>query len=159
MSEKRQGEERIEEGEILDDYPEMGITIDGEVRIIAQIHRYGGLPLVETRGGWTYFVAENAEAAGEAAREYWEDLARNDKREFVCVVGEETLVDWALGNYAGPGSNKVPNLEAWLDLWLDTPEEHWARYDGRERTVTQVGRALEEELGFVPTVAYLENKG
>ncbi len=61
-------------------------------------------------------------------------MAENDSKEFVCMVGEETLVAWALGQYAGPGSTHVQSLNEWLDLWLNTPEEHFASYDSCENT-------------------------
>ena len=81
----------------------------------------------------TFVIFGDAELAGESAREYWEDLAKNDPEEFACIVGEETLIAWALGQWAGPGTSQVRSLNEWLDLWLDTPEEHFATWDGEER--------------------------
>ena len=72
------------------------------------------------------------------------------------MIGESTLVAWALGQYAGPGSTQVCSLEEWLELWLDTPEEHFAGYDSTQRDVERVG-TLRDELGFTPTVAYRHN--
>ena len=72
------------------------------------------------------------------------------------MVGEKTLVAWGLRQYAGPGSTQVKSLEEWLDLWLDTPEEHFASCDSEEREVSRCGK-LREELGFIPTVAYRHN--
>jgi hypothetical protein len=91
------------------------------------------------------------------------------------MVGDETLIRWALGQNAGPGLTQVNSLDKWLDLWLDTPAEHFASYDGEEHDVegpTAEERAsddeetvafvtgwdeLVEELGFTPTVAYRSN--
>jgi hypothetical protein len=70
------------------------------------------------------------------------------------MVGESTLVAWALGQSAGPGSTHVNSLEEWLDLWLDTAEEHFASYDSEEREVHGVTADAEEEIGFIPGVAY-----
>jgi hypothetical protein len=92
-----------------------------------------GLQHVTTEDGEEYYLFRDREEAGEAAREYWEDLALNDPREFTCLVGEETLIQWGLGIYAGPGSTHVKSLEEWLNLWLNAPEEHFASYDGQER--------------------------
>jgi len=92
-----------------------------------------GLWLITTKDGREFYIFESSEAAGEAAREYWEDMAHNDPKEFTCMVGEETLVQWGLGNWAGPGSTAVQSLQEWLDLWLETPEEHFGSYDGTER--------------------------
>jgi hypothetical protein len=95
----------------------------------------------------TYTVFKDHEAAGEAARDYWKDMAENDSKEFVCIVGEETLVQWGLGQPAGPGSSSVCSLSEWLDLWLDTPEEHFAGYDGLEIDCT-ISAALAEDMGI-----------
>ena len=92
-----------------------------------------GLEYITTEDGKQYYIFESRDQAGEAAREYWENLANNDSQEFACMVGEETLIQWALGRYAGPGSEQVCSLQEWLDLHLDIPEEHFAGYDGEER--------------------------
>ncbi len=111
---------------------------------------------IETDEG-DFILFPNQKSAGEAAREYWEDMARNDPSEFTAMVGEETLVSWGLGQPAGPGTNKVRNLEEWLDLWLLTPEEYFAGYDGEELDVQRVTRPVVGEIGFKPTVAYRTN--
>jgi len=92
-----------------------------------------------------YYVFANSKEAGKAARKYWEDLAQQDSKEFICLVGEETLLRWALGQCAGPGSTQVSSLSEWLDLWLDTPEEHFAGYDDIENDC-QISAALAKEL-------------
>jgi hypothetical protein len=101
-----------------------------------------------------YVVFESHEDAGAEARDYWESLARYDPEEFRSMVGDESLVAWALGDWAGPGTTKVRSLDEWLDLWLDIPEEHFASYDGNTCEVKDASPALVEELGFVPKVAY-----
>ena len=117
---------------------------------------YSSLPLGRV-GREEYYLAESTTSAGEAARARWESMAQDDPKEFACMVGDETLVQWGLGRHAGPGSSKVKNLEEWLDLWLDTPHEEFASYDGTERDVTEPDAELCEELGFTPTVAYRAN--
>jgi len=134
----------------------MKIKIDGEIYTIEKVHNYSYLPIIDTDEGPDFYVAENSESAGEAARKYWEDLAHDDPKEFACLVGESTLVQWGLGQSAGPGSTQVNSLEEWLDLWLDVPEEEFASYDGAEREINRVGK-LRDELGFTPTVAYRHN--
>jgi len=94
------------------------------------INEYG-YTYIEADGA-EYMVFADTEDAGEQAREYWADMAENDPIEFACIVGEETLIQWGMGHFAGPGTTKVESLGEWLDLWLDTPEEHWASYDGDE---------------------------
>ena len=134
----------------------MRIKIDGEIYRVKSVHTYGYLPMIETEDGAEFYVAESSEEAGRAARKYWEDMAENDPKEFTCLVGEDTLVQWGLGRSAGPGSTKVNSLEKWLDLHLNVPEEEFAGYDGAERDVQRSAK-VREELGFTPTVAYRHN--
>ena len=127
----------------------MRIKIDGqeyEVEDVHQNHHY--LPVLDLDDGTEWCVATSHEAAGAAARKYWKDIADNDPTEFACLVGEKTLVSWALGQYAGPGSTQVTSLEDWLDLHLDVPEETFAGYDGVEWELDNddLSPALLEEL-------------
>lgn len=131
-------------------------VIGGDIIEIDEVSNHGYLP-EGSSGKLRYIFAEDSESAGEAARKYWEDMAGDDPEEFTYIVGEKTLVQWGLGRYAGPGSTQVKSLEEWLDLWLSTPEEQWAGYDGAERDVEFVSEALCDELGFRPGVAYRDN--
>jgi hypothetical protein len=106
-----------------------------------------GYGIMITSGNMEFYIFPSREEAGRAARKYWEDMAYFDKAEFVCIVGEETLVSWALGEFAGPGYTHVSSLEEWLDLWLDVPEEQWAGYDGSELDVERIGH-LVHEIGW-----------
>ena len=134
----------------------MKLTIDGTEYEVEKINNYGTLPSIEV-DGMEFYLAEDSTAAGLKARERWADMVENDKKEFVCMVGEETLVSWAMGEYAGPGSTQVKSLDEWLDLWLDTPEEEFAGYVGEECDVENADDELIDELGFIPTVAYRSN--
>ncbi len=129
----------------------MRIKIDGECEDAEYAHG------MVTIGKREYYVFEDESEAGDAARKYWEDLAQDDPSEFACLVGEKTLVAWGMGQYSGPGSTQVKSLSDWLDLWLDTPEEHFASYDGNSCDVDECDSELEEEIGFKPTVAYRHN--
>ncbi|MFA6132389.1 MAG: hypothetical protein WC869_00080 [Phycisphaerae bacterium] len=134
------------------------IVIDGEVIDIRRVtDGCDEYPANIEEGSRDWYVDTDTEAAGEKARKRWESMAENDPKEFACMVGETTLVQWGMGHYAGPGSTQVKSLEEWLDLWLDTPNEEFASYDGEEREVEFCSKALEEELGFKPTVAYRHN--
>ena len=130
-------------------------TIDGEeVRYIRKVYKIdGGGAEIDTDEG-EFIVFPDADTAGQAARAYWEHMAQNDPDEFALMVGKDTLISWALGQYAGPGHSQVTSLDAWLDLWLDTAEEHFASYDSAERDVDDVTDEAEEEIGFKPGVAY-----
>jgi len=132
------------------------IKIDGTLYHVKAIHEFGSLPEIETDEGEDFILALDSGDAGKAARDYWRDMAENDPTEFTCMVGEKALIAWALGQNYGPGSIGVNSLEEWLDLWIDTPEEHFASYDGVERDVDRVGQ-LADDLGFTPTVAYRSN--
>lgn len=135
----------------------MKIKIDGQWYEVEKCLGATGYNLIETDTGEEFYLFESAEEAGKEARKYYEEMAQDDPEEFACIVGEETLIQWGLGNYAGPGTSQVSSLEEWLDLWLDTPEEMWASYDGEEKEVEVCGKLLSEELGFIPTVAYRHN--
>lgn len=135
------------------------ITIDGETYTVVKVYPIGWvdqLVQVDTEEGPEFVLAPSREVAGQAARARWADMAKNDKKEFTCLVGEETLIAWCLGEPAGPGTTKVDSLEKWLDLHLETPEEEWASYDGEEQEVEAV-TLLDLELGWTPRVAYRHN--
>lgn len=136
----------------------MEIIIDGETYEVnsTRVIGYGDLVELDTDDG-DFIVSESDETAGAAARERWAEMAENDPEEFRCIVGDESLVRWALGQSAGPGSVHVDSLSDWLDLTATVPEEEWASYDGTERDVEEVGSELLEDLGFTPTVAYRSN--
>lgn len=121
------------------------VNIEGDVEEVDKIYGYG-YPMIVI-GNRDYYVFQDRESAGQAARDYWEEMAQNDPREFACIVGEDTLIQWGMGHSAGPGYTHVNNLEEWLDLHLDCPEEQWGSYDGGELEGT-ISKALMEELGF-----------
>ena len=134
----------------------MRIKINGEIHQIEDhFDAYPGVVFIHTNLG-EFYIAEDAETAGQAARKRWADMARDDPEEFTCLVGTDTLVSWALGQRAGPGTAKVESLNAWLDVISQYPEEEFATFDGSEQEVERVGR-LVEEIGFTPTVAYQAN--
>lgn len=112
-----------------------------------------GLLHITLEDGREFYIFPDSETAGEAAREYWADMAANDPQEFACLVGESTLVAWGLGQYAGPGSTQVQSLTEWLDLHIDVPEEHFGSYNGEESTFTSKHPDFEEF-----TVAYRHNQ-
>ena len=136
------------------------IVIDGELCKVKEVHNYGYLPMIKLEDGRDYYIAKDKDEAGEKAREYWEEMAQDDPEEFAALVGEKTLVSWALGQYAGPGSSKVQNLDEWLDLWLNTPEEQWASYDSQEKDCKlnlNLITELEWEEDEVNAVCYRHN--
>ncbi len=121
------------------------VAIDKEVEDVT-VDNYGDVKYLRD-GNREWVVFQNREEAGEAARDYYLDMAKNDPEEFACMVGEKTLVAWGLGQMAGPGYVAVRNLQEWCDLYLDLPEEHFGSYDGTEYEGT-VSLEVMEELGF-----------
>ena len=94
---------------------------------------------------------ETREDAGQYVRQYWEDYIEcESSEEVIAILGAETLISWALGRSAGPGSVKVNSLKEWLDLHVDVPEEHFEE----EYQVEAIGENLVEILGFKPEVAF-----
>lgn len=122
----------------------MNIRIDNE--LCAVEHTYGNI-VSEGRARYTLFASR--EEAGEEARAYYADMAENDPTEFRHMVGDETLVKWALGQNAGPGARQVASLSEWLDLWLDAPDEHFGAYDREERSVTGPTADERERAEFI----------
>ena len=94
---------------------------------------------------------KDKEEAGKFVREYWDDFINHETpEEVICLLGAETLISWALGREAGPGSTKVSSLKEWLDLHIDVPEEHFEE----EYSIEAIGTNLVEILGFKPTIAF-----
>lgn len=138
------------------------VVIDGETVEIRNVRDLGsnGYELDEAgaKYGRSWIVFPTREAAGEAARERWQDMAENDPKEFICMVGEETLIAWALGRSGGHAG--CSSLEQFLDLIADNPCEEFAGYDGEEREMTDFGVEIADELNApeVSTwVAYRSN--
>lgn len=129
-----------------DDSP--AIQFDGETFNIDESHAYSNnAGLYVTWNGADYHLFADSNIAGEAAREYWDDMAHNDKSEFTCIVGEAALISWALDESYCVGTSAVSSLSEWLDLWLATPEEHWASYDG-ETCEVLINESMAEEFSF-----------
>ena len=98
-----------------------------------------------------YLFFRTREDAGQYVRDYWEDYIDTESpEEVIAILGAETLISWALGRAAGPGSAKVKSLKEWLDLYLDVPEEHFEE----EYEVEAIGQNLVETFGFKPAVAF-----
>lgn len=147
----------LEQFQSQDPMTESLLEIDGEILPVTWVNGFE----IECGPSHRYAVFKDSKEAGKAARARWEDMAKNDPKEFACMVGEKTLVAWGLGQSASPGSRQVSSLKEWLDLWLDTPEEEFAHYDGEENDV-KISAALADEMGikrkkrdkWVPAVAY-----
>ncbi len=136
----------------------LGEDIDGEEFFVVSEDGVGSNEIGGTievpRGKYTtdIYLFKDEEEAGQFARDYWADYIDHESSEdIVCMMGAETLVSWALGKLAGPGSVKVRNLEEWLDLYLEAPDEH---FESGPFEIEAIGENIVEKLGFKPTVAY-----
>ena len=121
---------------------------------VTSFDNHAVISLKDEAGNWAaeLFLFKNEEDAGQCARDYWEDYIDSESNEeIVAILGADTLISWALGKEAGPGSSKVKNLNEWLDLYLDAPEEH---FDSGPYQIELVAENIEEIIGFKPTVAY-----
>ena len=121
---------------------------------VTSFDNHAVISLKDEAGNWAaeLFLFKNEEDAGQCARDYWEDYIDGEtSEEIVAILGADTLIAWALGREAGPGSSKVKNLNEWLDLYLDAPEEH---FDSGPYQIELVAENIEEIIGFKPTVAY-----
>ena len=134
----------------LEEYYEddLVVQIDDELIEIDKVHDYGYLPMLSLGQNLDYYIAKSQEDAGIKARKYWKEMADDDPGEFTYIVGESTLIAWALGKSAGPGYTKVTSLEEWLDLFLGCPEEVWGSYDSAELDIQGISTGLLEELGW-----------
>ena len=128
----------------------MKITINQETFTVESVRDLGfsnaTLVEIETEEGEDFILATSREDAGKVARERWEDMAYNDPSEFCCLVGDENIILWALGQYAGPGSVQVKSLQDWFDVIADHPEEEFAGYDGEERDIDSISPELADHL-------------
>ena len=112
----------------------------------------GGIAELPTGSyGTELHLFKDEEEAGGYARDYWKDFIEGDRESAIEILGAKTLMAWALGYPAGPGTTQVRSLEEWLDLYKDAPDEHfeYGPYD-----IEAIGENLVEILGFKPTVAY-----
>lgn len=128
----------------------MRIKIDGEIYEIKRVHTSGDLPRIETYGRAEFILAEDSDKAGEVVAQRWRDMAKNDKREFRALIGDERLLQWAMGESDSFG---IDSMEDFFETVASVPAEDLASYDGTERDVDRVGK-LRDELDFTPTVAY-----
>lgn len=137
----------------------MIIVIDANEYVIESIDDCGtsGMAMATMASGEEFYLAEDVDIAGKAAKEYWMDMAKNDPSEFECIVGSENLIAMAMGECCNPGSTTVSSLDEWFDLHIDAPEEHFASYDHQECSAIDTGNNAIDELGFTPTIAYRHN--
>jgi hypothetical protein len=57
--------------------------------------------------------------------DYYYDMIREDKDGFIEIVGETSLIQWAFGDYGGPGHEKACSLKEWVELASIYEEEYF----------------------------------
>jgi hypothetical protein len=132
---------------------EPGIIFDGEAFDLDAVTGSNHLDTVVC-GSRDWYLFSDSETAGKAVAKYWKDMAYTDRREFACIIGEERLVQWALGESDSFG---ISSLDDFFEVAADHPEEHWASYDGDEIEVDGASLDVQNEIGYMPTVAYRHN--
>lgn len=119
----------IQEGDVL--------TINGEEKVISSVELdYGGSggTFVEIEDSQEeYVLFDDAEEAGEAAADYWRELAQSDPKEFAAIIGTERLVLWGMRQQDSYG---IDGLDSFCEVTATVPEEEWAKYDGVESDAT-----------------------
>src|SRR5574343_1526492 len=110
--------------------PKMIVVVDNEVKEVVKVHTYGYLPVLVCDDRTEYHIAEDTEQAGEKVVERWEEMAEKDPQELRALVGDEVLIQWAMGHSAGPGGLQACSLTEWIEGIADYPEEEFASYDG-----------------------------
>lgn len=101
---------------------------------------------VTTEDDENYYIWETEDEADAGSREYWEEMAQDDPKEFIGVVGEDQVISWAFGTYG--------NLNDWLDdggsdsasTWRSNPVDvivrHW-EFDESNRNDDDVPEEIE----------------
>jgi len=137
-------EEQVEEDLSLspDTGRDMILKVDGEDYEVSEISAGGYLTVLTTEGG-DYYIAIDSEIAGLAARQKWEDMVQNDPAEFIAIIGEERLLQWAMGQSDSLG---ISNVKEFLDVIQTVPEESFATHDGVE-SAGAITEAVAERLG------------
>ena len=109
---------------------------------------------LEIEGSYSslFYLFEGDDAAGDYCVENQRTLIEDDPEGAIDLIGAETLIQWALGNLAGPGSIKVNSLDEWLELFRDLPLE--GPFEEGPHQIVAVSPEIEEHLGFAPTIAY-----
>jgi hypothetical protein len=131
----------------------MRIKIDGIEYIARNIWTYGEyLPLVEM-GYAKYRVAADKQSAGMAAQAYFADLAHRDPSEFIFMVGEKTIINWAQGCRGVAFGIEAYSMTEWLEKSVAIPEVAFG-FNMQEYKVEEVDEEVVKALGFRPTVAY-----
>jgi hypothetical protein len=113
----------------------------------SNIEHWKNSVVVEGEDG-IFQIFDSEESAGQEAREYWENyITESPAEEVASILGTNTLIAWALGKYAGPGTTKVKNLNEWLDLYLTNYNEH---FENEIVEIESYGENVENLIGFCP---------
>lgn len=163
--------------------PRIGrVLLDGSEFFISEIRTgnwtqiegfFTRTPVREMDEKHTYTLFSDAEEAGRQVRLHYEEEMDNNQEEFATfTIGLDSLISMARGNSAYIGEiGSFKNLEEWLDWNKENPENFFAKEDRQtcsieihpkdlQKVVQAIRESfwdkLVEEIGFEPTVAYLE---
>lgn len=105
--------------------------IDYQVQDITNIYE-DAFGLCVCIGDEEWYVFLSIEDAEEAVSCYWEDMMQHDPEEFVCIIGEKRLYQWALNQFDEFG---ISSAEEFFDTSKRYCEETLASYDGKEHEI------------------------
>ena len=135
----------------------VSIKIDDKVHThFMKPEDFYGENIVEIEDGpsWAsnFYFFKDDDSAGDYCVDWQRTIIEDDPDQAVEMIGAENLIQWALGNLAGPGSIKVRSLEEWFQLFRDHPLD--GPFEEGPYEIVACSPEIEEHLGFKPTVAF-----
>ena len=123
-------------------WPPMRVKIDGQMMEVHKIYGEDAydLKIVEMMDRTEWYITTH-EKARQGIQNYWQWMADNDPGELKAMLGEERMIEWAIGQSDSFG---ISSFDEFKDIIGDNPEEELGCYDGNECSVTRIGRLAEE---------------
>lgn len=129
-----------------DPVPGPQVIFNGDAVNPIEIEPDGHLPRIDL-GGRCYYLAADEETAREAVKRYCREMQQHSPEELVCLLGEETVRSWGLGQSVKIGDHQIDNFDDWVDLASNYPQAVWASYDGQTQRL-EINEALAEAAGI-----------
>ncbi len=151
------------EGELAplgrDPETEMILKVDGDEYEVDDVSVGGLLPMLSTTGPHEFYIAQDSDQAGEAAKALWQERIDSEPDEFVTMIGAERLIKWAMGQSDEFG---MSSLRDFLSSVANNPAEELASYDSNESDAS-ISKAIADKLqipcknGWAEVLAYRVN--
>ena len=131
----------------------MFVQIQDRQYQVKEIKEGHALPLVVLDDGHEFFIGSSPEDAGEAAARYYWNLVDQDPHKLRQLIGDETLINWAMGKESGPvgrHEKSATSLQEWIEKIVKRhPDVEFGHYVGSEVRVGVSGD-LARRLGIDP---------